>query len=341
MGDSVAALWSSNPNLGGGRFMRYAAQARERANARRRKRDRAARLLAFNTRWQPLLDTASSRGLAWLVMSFLSGCCLMIIWVRSAKQGSARPRRNTGRVCPPGALLVLALAALGAMFTGGAPMAASLHNGPAGVFRDPRRFLRRSGYGARNPCFVVGGLGGSILLAIGIALPVSVAAGLPFSTRVRSSFWSEGYAKPAGLLMLWVSTATLLFLVLAINLDSVLRLQFGGASHLRSRWRSGRADDPMLLTATGLGTGARFLGSAQPRHARLHHRSLAPHGGLAASDMRLGRRFSLIRVNTQPADHRLWITHGKPVATDPHPVIMVAFFAPTFCHSSMGERRRC
>ena len=46
---------------------------------------------------------------------------------------------------------------------------------------------------------------------------------------VAEQFLSEGYAKPAGLLMLWVSTATLLFLVLAINLDSVLRLQFGGA----------------------------------------------------------------------------------------------------------------
>ena len=210
--------------------MRYAAQARERANARRRKHDRAARLLAFNTRWQPLLDTGIKLGgLAWLVMSFLSWLLLNDYLGAIGQTGVPLDLAGTWAVFVLlGAPLVLALAALGAMFTGGAPIMASLHNG------QPAPFGTRAGFFAGAAMalvilFVVGGLGGRIPLAIGIALPVSVAAGLLFFHTRQEQFLSEGYAKPAGLLMLWVSTATLLFLVLAINLDSVLRLQFGGA----------------------------------------------------------------------------------------------------------------
>ena len=161
--------------------MRYAAQARERANARRRKHDRAARLLAFNTRWQPLLDTGIKLGgLAWLVMSFLSWLLLNDYLGAIGQTGVPLDLAGTWAVFVLlGAPLVLALAALGAMFTGGAPIMASLHNG------QPAPFGTRAGFFAGAAMalvilFVVGGLGGSIPLAIGIALPVSVAAGLLF-----------------------------------------------------------------------------------------------------------------------------------------------------------------
>lgn len=211
--------------------MRYVEQARERAIARRRSHDRAARLLAFNTRWQPLLDTGLKLGgLAWLVMSFLSWLLLNDYLGATGQTGVPLDLAGTWAVLVLfGALLVLALAALGAMFTGGAPIMASLHSG------QPAPFATRAGFFAGAVMalvilFVIGGLGGSIPLAIGIALPVGVAAGLLFFHMRQEPFLSEGYAKPAGLLLLWVSTASLLFLVFAINLDSVLRLQLGGAT---------------------------------------------------------------------------------------------------------------
>lgn len=209
--------------------IRRLAIARARARAQKPVRDQATKLLALHGRWSPLLDTSLKlAGVAWVLMSFLSGLLLNDYLGMIGQTGVPLDLAGTWAILALlGGVLVLALSALGIMFIGANPIMAVLHDG------GPPPLTTRIGFFvsamvAVLAVLLMGLFSQSAPGVTGIAVMVGVATGILIFRIRKAPFLATGYDKPVGLLLLWVVMATVLFVILAGNLESVLRMQLGG-----------------------------------------------------------------------------------------------------------------
>lgn len=196
---------------------------------------RAEQALAFNARWQPLLDSGIRLGgVGWVLMSFVS-CLLLNDYYRVIGQPGV-PLNLAGTwafLALLGGVLVLSLAVLGTMFMGGASLMVTLHDGR------PASLVTKTGFfmgAASAVCilFFVIIYDQRILLAFGVAVPAGAASGFAVLLIGASLIGGAPYLHDrllmaVGFLSLWAIFAVLMSPLLTINLYSVLRMQFDDA----------------------------------------------------------------------------------------------------------------
>lgn len=204
---------------------------RQRLPARARTRavtDRKAPI-----RWQPLIETSIKLGgLTWLLTSFMSWLLLNAYLGAIGQRGVPLDLAGTwAALVLMGALFTVALAAIGSVFVIGGQMMQALH-ADGQVSHQTRITFFIATAGAVGTLLLLVWASGAIITGSVLAVPAGLAAALGVRGSARRPVQQISMTKLSLLLAAWIVVSTVLFLVVAVEFDVVLRLQMEEAAAL-------------------------------------------------------------------------------------------------------------
>lgn len=177
-------------------------------------------------RWQPLMEMGLKLGaLTWVTTSFLSWLLLNAYLGAIGQRGIPLDLAGTwAALVLMGAILTLAVAAMGSVFIVGEQMMRPLHpDGP--VPQSTRVTFFVAATAALVALLLLEEVTGRTMVGLFAALPAGLAAGVGVRRWFLGKAEAQERGKVVGFLGAWIVVATLLFLLVAAEFGIVLRLQ--------------------------------------------------------------------------------------------------------------------
>lgn len=193
----------------------------------------AERWLKTHRRWQGTIDTTiKTVGGSWLVMSLVSSLLVNAYLKTIGQRGVPLDLGGTwAMLALMGIVLVAVLAALAAMFIVGETIMQPLHPvGPIPLTTRMAFFLGASA--SLLALFGMQNLSENVAVAIVVAVPAGLVVGFGTFRLARRQRQNVGMPKVLFHLTLWIMVSSALFLVLAADIDTLLRIQFDGTEPL-------------------------------------------------------------------------------------------------------------
>lgn len=184
-------------------------------------------------RWQPLIEMSIKLGgLTWLLTSFMSWLLLNAYLGAIGQRGVPLDLAGTwAALVLMGALFTVALAAIGSVFVIGGQMMQALHtDGQVSLHTKITFFVATAG--AVGMLLLLVWASGAIITGSVLAVPAGLAAALGVRRSARRPMQQIGLTRLSLLLAAWIVISTVLFVVVAVEFDIVLRLQMGDAAAL-------------------------------------------------------------------------------------------------------------
>lgn len=182
-------------------------------------------------RWQPLIETwIKLGGLSWLLTSFLAWLLLNAYLGAIGQRGVPLDLAGTwAALVLMGALFTVALAAIGSVFVIGGQMMQALHTGGQVPLQTRITFFVATA-GAVSMLLLLVWASGAVITGSVLAVPAGLAAALGARRSARAPVPQIGLRKLSLVLAAWIVISTVLFLVVAVEFDIVLRLQMEDAA---------------------------------------------------------------------------------------------------------------
>lgn len=184
-------------------------------------------------RWQPLIETSIKLGgLTWLLTSFLAWLLLNAYLGAIGQRGVPLDLAGTwAALVLMGALLTVALAAIGSVFVIGGQMMQALHPNSQ-VPRETRIMFFCATSVAVGVLLLLERKTGSILLGSALALPSGIGAALGVRRGLSGPGQEITVVKLVLIVAAWIAISTVLYFLVTAEFDIVLRLQMEGAAPL-------------------------------------------------------------------------------------------------------------